>query len=625
MVLVAGMVAAATAQETKPPQLTVRAERARVEPKAQQTFTVSVTYPAASPTKAEVALTVIHNLDDRIPLAPLTITVPAGGEAKAAIPWTPDREYWGCRVVAETKLGEKTLRATDIFTVSTDVFAASPICQTLLGTNLNNAPPRLAAAVESVRQDGGLILEHFSWQASPWGPIYPRQEVWQAGMSPSGRTDRKAHIPYLADQVHQRGMTFMCYAITLFAGPAGYQWAKEHPQDVKYPAPDAKLPIENKLASTAAPNLLRGSALDQGIDEYIKCVKEFGYDGIRWDGHPGVFYHPYRDAMHRANRSTALPGFDHEGNLLLPDDVDETNVKTWRTVRGRFEKECPGILFGFNMGLGFYAERGFNTSFPRAFAETARGNMVIDEKQMNPGHGDGVPSQVQNKTWSRAKRSMLHSADLIRAVCGVPYRGPVYGACEPFGKHCYSLFFAGATHVWGAGGIPTGWGRFALRFNRLLFHPSLVRADRQVKVTAKGSTGDLTLWHDEFVYDLFTNGRLYAIVHLLNPPVSDTVNVKTTKPPAQSVESASVVFDVPRGLKGTAARFFVLSPEWEESCRPAEVTPGGRWATVRVPAFRYWAFAVMEIPVNVRTIVFPEEIENWFLQIERNPQTCPTP
>jgi len=319
-----------------------------------------------------------------------------------------------------------------------------------------------------------------------------------------------------------------------------------------------------------------------------------------------------------------LPGFDYKGDLILTDDVDATNVEIWRYVRGRFEKACPGIRFGFNIGLGFYDEKGFNVLFPRAFAETVRGNMVIDEKQMNAGRGDGVPSQVQNKTWARARKSMLMSSDLIRALGGYAYRGPVYAYCEPFARHCYSLFFAGATHVWGAVGMPDEWGRFALRFNRYLFHPSLVRAGRSLKVVMMGPKekkgAPPNLWFEDFNYDLFTHGRMHRIVHLLNPPISEIVNVKSTEAPAGPVENIRVTFRVPRGLKPPAARFFVISPEWPTPCKPADAKLAGEWATVKVPPFRYWAFAVMEIPVNAKTIQFPKEIEKQLRALERAPR-----
>ena len=614
----------ACGQEAAGCKLLVRAELACVRPGTVQRFTMTFSNGTPATVEARIRLVVEHGLNGKIDLNPCNLKAPPGGTAEAIQAWKPEREYWGCHIVAETQIGERSFTALDVFAVSTDVFAASPVCQTILGLNINNAHTRLRQNVENVKRAGGLILEHFNWQASTWGPVYPRKEVWRAGMSPSGRTDRKSLIHYVAKLVHERGMKFTTYASPVFAGPEGCKWARAHPEAVKYPTPDGKLPMQEKLASVAAANTLHRPTLDQGIDEYIKCIREFGYDGIRWDGHPGVFYHPHRDAMHRFNRSTALPGFDDKGNLLLTDDVDATNVEIWRYVRKRFQKECPGVRFGFNMGLGFYHEKGFNVLFPRAFAETARGSMVIDEKQMNAGSGDGVPSQVQNRTWERARKSMLMSSDLIRTVGGTAYRGPVYAGCEPFARHCYSLFFAGATHVWGAGGLPREWGRFALRFGKFLFHPSLVRAGNSLKVTrekaAKNQGESLKLWHEEFNYDLFTDARMHRIVHLLNPPVSKIVNVKTTKAPPRRIENVRIVFRVPRGLKPEAARFFVLSPEWSRPCRPADAKVSGEWATVSVPSFHYWAFAVMEVPVNTKTLQFPKQVENWFLEIEKNPQ-----
>jgi hypothetical protein len=607
--------------------LKVCAVLACVAPTETQHFSVTLVNDGTETVEAKVRLSVESGLNEKVVLEAFPLMTKAGKSVETRRSWNPAREFWGCRVVAETQIGDRQLTDTDVFSVSRNALAGSPICQTIMALNGNNARSRHRETVDRFRRTGSLLVEHFNWQASTWGPVYPRNEVIQAGMSPSGRTDTRELIRHVSGLVHERGMKFLTYAAPVFAGPEGCRWVKEHPEDVIYPTPNGKLPIENELGSTAGVNVLNRATLDQGIAEYVRCVKEFGYDGVRWDGHPGVFYHPIRDSMHRYNKSTALPGFDWKGRLLLVDDPDEKNIEIWHHFRDRFRAAAPNFLFGFNIGIGPEAEAGFNCLFPRAFSETVRGNMVIDETQMNAGNGDGVPNQVQNKTWSRARESLFFSSSLVRTLGGYVYRGPVYAACEPFAKHCYALFFAGATRVWGAAGLPEDWGRFALRYNRILFHPSLASAETDAKPgtrrpASKDSRDDQHPC-DKVIYDLYTDGRYQRIVHFLRKPVSDAVNVKTTTAPAGLVTDARLSFRVPRGLRAEAARFFVLSPEWAETCQRATAKVEGtviQSGTVNLPPFQYWAIAVMDVPVTNDAIRPPERAENWFLQIERDPQ-----
>ena len=608
--------------EPKPaaPSLRVRAALACLKPGRTQQFTVTIENPTAAVVKADVSLTVEHDLADRIAVGARTITVGPAKTGEFSIDWTPQEELWGCYVRAEAKIGDAALTARDVFAVTTNPLAASPVCQTILALNTEST---IRKTIEKTRQSGALLIEHFNWQASTWGPVYPRKEIWPAGMSPSGRTDRKAMIPYTSKLVHDFGMKFLTYASPTFCGPQGYRWAKEHPEDVTYTTPDGKLKMEEKLASVSHPNTSRRETLDQGLDEYIKCVKEFGYDGVRWDGHPGVFYSPIRDWAFRVNGIARPPGFDSKGNLILPRNVDAANIEINRYMRKRLKEAVPDLLIGYNMGLGTYHDVAFNTAFPRSFAETARDSLVIDEKQMNAGSGDGVPSQIQARTWTQVRRTLLHNTDLMRLVGAYPYRGPVYAMCEPFAKHCYSLFFAAGSHAWGAGGLPDRWGRFALRFNRLLFHPSLVRTVVSGSYVGGKSViagAPFPVIYEDFAYDLSADGKLFMIMHLLNHPLSDVVNVKKTRAPSWRVDDARATIYLPPGLKPEAARFYALSPEWDEPCRPLQAQREAFTAAVNVPSFQYWAIVVVEFPVNVKTIIWPKEVENWFLEIDQNPQ-----
>jgi hypothetical protein len=88
------------------------------------------------------------------------------------------------------------------------------------------------------------------------------------------------------------------------------------------------------------------------------------------------------------------------------------------------------------------------------------------------------------------------------------------------------------------------------------------------------------------------------VVHLLNSPVTDQVNTRSTVAPPWFAEKTVVSVRHPLGMDKKTAKYYVLSPEWDE--RIVEVKPdNSRSVTnVEVPQFRYWAIVICEYSIG---------------------------
>ena len=645
------LVAAGTTT-TKPVTIAVSTDRIAYAPGGQVRVDVTVT-AGTVPVSARLVVTVEHDLADRHVILDRPITVAPGKRASATASWTSARrELWGCEAKAGLTAGGKRLAVgRRVFVVSGNLPKAS--------ANYAFTHPMAMGAPTEVNLNRTFdcfaryavpIVELFSWAESPWGKILPDQEDWINGQCVFKMNLRT--MDGVVEHAHRRGMIALAYAITWMNGVAGYRWAQAHPEDVRYTTADAKLPpmaeadlkawehaeanaktvgYKELLKLTrwgAAVNASRDATVDRAIDQYIAVVKRFKFDGIRWDGHPCNWYHPIMDWWRRmgsGGKTRYTPGYDWQGNLLMPDDPDVENVRIIRRVRERFRRHVPGMVTGYNIQAwnAFQPDVPEVVSanmFPRAFSEFMPGSLVLDEKHYHI-RADGTPTM--HKTWSKTRKVLRRGNDLINRWAAYHYAGgmPNSGA-GPFLLHAHSLSyslgvrtFAVANHY---GKYPPQYESFltfAQRYARYLFHPSRLRFLH----TGDNETGDRVkvtcarpVVYKPMCYYLATNRTFSMIVNLWNQPVSEKMNVKQCDAPPMATD-ARVTLRQPLGMRPDKARVFVLSPEWADWCRPVTVDHTQPTVEVAVPPFRYWAVAVLHYPLLPEGIDKPTH--HWFLPV----------
>ena len=636
----------------EPVNVQVTTDRIAYDPGASVRIEVTVSgNPGGAATTGTLIVAVAHDLGVRHALTERALDVSPNAPQTVAIEWqSPAMELWGCEATAVfTPQTGPTQTARRVFVVSSNLPKVSANYAFTHPMALGRPTEvNLNRAFDCFARYAIPMVELFSWAPSPWGDINPEADMWINGQCKF--IMERATIEGVITHAHRRGMKAMAYAITWLNGPAGYRWAREHPEDVRYTTADAKLPplsdaalkawedAEARVTTVthaelrdlerwgAAVNASRDATVDRSIDEYIKVIKRFGFDGIRWDGHPGNWYHPIRDWWSRTGGGKPYtPGYDWQGNLVTPDDPDAENRRIIHRVRERMHTALPSLIEGFNI----QAWNAFKpdvpevveaNTFPQSYAEFVPGNVILDEKHYH-ARPDGTPTM--HATWTKTRKVLRLGNELLQRFGAYHYTGGVPNSgAGPFLLHAHSLSYAVGARTFGGG---NSYGKyppeyeafltFSQRFARYLFHPSRMRfvpggddetGDRAI-VRCAG-----TVVYRDLCYYLATDRTFSVLVHLWNQPVEEAMNVNKCEAPSM-VTDAVVTLRQPPCMIPEKGKVYVLSPEWPDWC--VSVTPdrAGDHLSVPVPAFRYWAMVVLQHPMIPSGIDQPAH--HWFLPV----------
>ncbi len=600
-------------------EVTVSVSRVAVKPGECQCVKVICANKDQAEFSGKLKVAVGYDAAESISLGEFTNKLEKKKKKEFSFDWTPKVEYWGCAATAElTAEGQPTTRASYAFTVTTNLPLASPAMGTSHSTG-GMKTEAVAARVQEFADCGIPIVEVFSWNPNLWGGnVCPETDEWIAGQG--GYKETASSINTLVGKAHDLGMLVYTYAQPSFRGEAGKKWCVEHPEDVLYRTPEHQLDAPEQPKNFAAySNPFNEKALNTGLDSYAKAFKRFRFDGIRWDGHPGVFYDPTGDWVSRCNGGVSSFPYDADGKAIILSDPDMSNAKLVEYAYQRLNKEVPGLLWGFNIVMGPPESGGFNINFPTMFRKLALDNLILQERHFH-GNKEGRPYMYMNQRWSAIAEDLEYSSELTHVLGSYLYRGDFnFNPCEPFAKHVFAMHYASRARTFAVcpwyrpsgGKFPYDFVRFALRHGKLLFHPSLNRFNPQkplqrVSVTTQAP---FPVQYEKFCYDLCVDKKFRTVVHLLNSPVTEQVNTLSTAEPPWVSDNTVVSVRHPLGLDKASAKYYVLSPEWEHTVIEVKPDNGKAVTNIEVPKFRYWAMVVCEYTIGAGKVEHSSEGE----------------
>ena len=583
--------------------VSVKAGKIAVKPNSEQSFIITATNSAKELFEGELRTRIEHGAADVIPLETKALKIPAGGNQEISVGWKPAQELWGCSVVADV-MAKNQLVATgsDIFVVTDNLRKASPNWGGTHSTG-GNTVEGIRKLANELADNGISIMEVYAWMPSCWGKILPDEEKWRTSKGQGPFPESKATLRALIEAAHARGIEVYSYAQSTFRGPVGFKYLKEHPEEGLYSKPDGKLEAADEERFMMSVNPQCPGALERGMDEYLKAINEIGFDGLRWDGQPGLFYNPFGDWISFCNKGRALYPYDYKGKPVISANPDSENAGIVRRMRDYVRGKKEGVLWAFNVDFG-YKWHAMNRSNPLLYRELANDKMILQEEHF-ASNQEGRPFMSMNQTWSAMREDLLLSGDLARALCGYYYRGGFANAKSPvFVKTAAALFYASTARTYGLTPqwknmvpYPKEFIQFALRYDKFLFHPSLCRIDNMKypipRLTVSSST-PFPLNYDGHCYDLYADGKYYTIIHLLNPPVTDQVNTLNMMEPPWMATDVTININQSPVLDRNRARYYVFSPEWEGFRRELKAAGNERTAILKIPEFRYWAMLVCE-------------------------------
>ena len=545
---------------------------------------------------AGLSLALIQELGREVndPLTPFPVTVPAGAEIHVTLPFTCGQRQFGCEVRIVLLHGEKGKETTldtrsDYFNVDDNMWevgigAAGSSAGSMSGYANDSS---LAYDARVFRENYFNWWEKMFWPPDDWGDMVPTQAEWISGQS--ARYESAKNIKAFIALVKPQGIKSISYAKNTAGGPEGWELARKH-LEWYYTDDgghingsfntwdlanwhDIKLHTDKegrkKYASDwwgLMPDLRQQVVLDWGINQILESAKQYGWDGVRFDGH-----------------FTA-------GN-------DELSTANQRRLKDALWAYDPHFLFGFNMSWSY----GYQTSFS---AEGMLSGYDHELRELMAGGGQYMQEAINHWAYASGGNQVYtswhdYATKEVAGTNGVRKLGGSYhfiyaiSSLTPVARlYKFALGTAAGIHpVYGDSKSAPGcdnWGRFLTRWSAFVW-------DTHLQPVAPAGAVDVQsarpLWWQDWVKERVADATTrQLIVHLINPPADDAINHEALLP--APLANITVRVKVPAGQ--TFTRAILLDPRAGVDALPLTAHLRNGWAEITVPRVEYWAIVAAE-------------------------------
>ena len=578
---------------------------------------VGATSLAAAPQTVKFRAFVETELDKDIPLQEATLTLAPGEAKEFKLDWDPGPNLYGFDLIGEVRneQGQLLDRKSETFLVGRNPYQLGQYSSFASYAWDEDTIRRAKSSAVSMRRFYLPLAEYWCFNPDNFSKCAPDTDKWFPGMGATAYKNSEATTQAWISACHELGLGCVPYSISYASGYDGTRMAREHPEWMAYDAKgrltggvETQLlevmtkfyqqypkSLDNKEIMDAIarfPNSGAGlqiSTVDLALREPVRFhaaqvaagVKRFNWDGLRWDGHPQVGGPGDPITM-------GVPSlYDLNGKPLVPDDAtrDRLTVENIRMVKAAVLKENPDAVFGYNWGLE-YEKHG--RVRPTDYAECCKDGGTILWESVNGIHDAGSPWH----RWRDAADAIADEVEHPRQNGGFLQCGgfPWWLAAEPYGKHLLAAIFAARAHLFSAPGLDTNgpYLRFAARYAGLLYDPAIARSPEWAQAIQVGSD---QVWWRKYVYERPTAGGKQVIVHLLNSPATEFVEIGNATPPTVQ-KDLKVTFTLPGGQAPQAV--YLLSPDRAPASVKLEAAPQGGTLVVTVPELAYWEVVVVQ-------------------------------
>lgn len=572
----------------------VRANKILYEPGERGTLHISLTNFTDRATQVTLRTELMQEVATVSANLP-PVTVPIVREASIEIPFTAPQWEYGCEARVTASVSDQVVDSgSDVFNISTNVWQVGLGAQPgYRGHTATLSEADIVEDVELVRQQYGNMVEKSFWPPSDWDNMAPAEQVTEWISGQTARYEKRARILQFHRLAGQQGIKMMTYGKHHGDGHSGWQAYRARPDwyfTTEYApwsdAPSGELsshdyrwwddiPYHTKYrerfraqnwSAAPPPDFRKLDVLDFGIDNLLASTAMFGWDGVRFDGH-----------------WTA-------GN-------DELSAWNARRMKERVWADYPEFRFGFNYSytpgeyLLSWTEDGMWGGEQELQENMAGGGMYMHEAIRNFEFSPG-------KTYTTWRELALREAEASKYIhsLGGNYHW-ILAADELSARDArYKLAIAsmiGAHPSYGdqASVRPRGWGRFLTRWSAFIYDPNLkpVEAGELISISTP-----VPLWWKEFARERVADENTkQIIVHLLNSPREDAINVQSQNQLPVPVTNVRVLFQA--GDLETLERVVFLDPDADSEVVQLEPElENGRYV-VDIPPVSLWAMVVFEI------------------------------
>ena len=586
----------------------VRPDKVHVYPGEPNAVVVTVRSFQDRPSKVALRLSMLAGLREVLDVKNAAISIPASGAVSQRFEWVAGEREYGHEARAEILVeGKEVHRRSDYFTVS------APIWKTAIQgggfLSWHGLEYELGPHVEANRGKYVNVEEAFSWQPSSWTDLNPTSEHWWAGQNNFHNSMRG--LREWISRSHAHGIKMISYLLPTTSGPSGLEWARRYPDvltvtkiglNANFDVEDLRLyPV--RMADPALwdyqPDIWQRIGLHRGYlktsvlgaDEVIRSAKRFGWDGVRFDGHPT--WGPMRsETVHREFDELGVSELMKE---LVPEYYPKrdgkwtgsaTSIRNMRYMKHRFRTE---------IGPRF-AVSGNHHLLASTDPVTSKGLIAFDYFRSFCAGGCQVNQESLRKSgrWSQLVGNLLTQVEYTRQCGGYHGTQALNKAGGAVACTFMNVFiFATGSHpyCYVARSPSLGeYSEFMTRYGELCWDLGLVPItpeDAGLEVSAD----DALLWRRFIRQRRDKAGPTQTVVHLISQPLSD--RVAPTEPVSMPEWRHSVA------ISKRCAR----EPEvWLLSAEPhvrAELLPtrheAGKYSAI-VPEHRLWSVLVWNEP-----------------------------
>jgi hypothetical protein len=484
---------------------------------------------------------------------------------------------WGVGLHAElSRDGQLLDRRSELFAIADNFNQVSQFGAASLDNDVEHAP----GLAVGYRTAGIGALEVDFWAPCDFSRLAPAEDEWISGQGL--RRVRKVDLQQGIAAVRGQGLRVLTYGDMWLCGPAGFEWARRHPQQTiwdhswyggEYDVDQldalraGNLKQSRQIGGWTAltPRLTDPAVQRLEAEQIVASVQMFGWDGIRYDN----------------NGLVAIGGKDLLGRDRPPDppdDTDQASADMIRRLRRQVATRYPRFVFGDNTGGRF----AIKSSDAKWRAEAADGGLIMEE---------GVGQLSAEGDWSEMARRAVLTARTAKACGG--YQVDIVTTLIPklnwsARPYCYALELAAGAHV--AYAAPEHAMRpfclFALRYGELLYD-----------LGARPLEGDenpfqtfaAVWWKDYATRRDLPGGRRQYILGLVQPP--PVKRVSDAFPLVKPLSNLPVRFRSPAGERITRA--WALEPEPQPRSQRLQFE-AATTAQLIVPRLHYWTVLVVE-------------------------------
>jgi len=362
-------------------------------------------------------------------------------------------------------------------------------------------------SVDAFRDNYVNTFEKFFWAPDDFAKMTVESPEWYSGQA--RYHENLERLKHMCDYGRKIGVLPTTYGKSIGSGSAARDFIRANPEMVwGFGGVMSFIPDTEELAkwdvvpekpwqSTAWANYNMNdpAVVQHGIDQIIESSRQFGWAGVRFDGH-----------------FQARTGKNRVGDKIVefsPDDADRQTAANQKALKDQTLKVFPSYVFGYNFANCTLDQR--LQSNLREAVELCRGGGHIMDEYAKQNAGGNHPY----RKWADFSLLMVRQTEQVRRLGGELF--PMLGGGQ-VGWYQTIFTLAAGAHP-NNQYIPQSLGRFATRNGELLWGANLrnVWNPLGLVVVRPG-----IMWENHVREQVLDDRHKRLIIHLINPPPQDT-------------------------------------------------------------------------------------------------------